>query len=1653
MAGNGYGLFAGDGGPATSASLNSPAGLTVDASGNLYIADTGNNAIRRVDAITGIITTVAGTGAAGFNGDGIPATTATLNEPSSVILNSGNLVFAELGSNRVRTIDNSGIIWTIAGNGSSSGTQNGDNGPASLAVLSHPFGLAGRPSEPLFISELTGDRVRVDGLPGSLAATAATLTSSAATSPYGAAVTLTVTLLASNGMASSASGGVYFLDGSSTLIGSAAVVNGSASITISTLALGVHNISAEYTGSAGFGGSFSPTFALTIGPPATTVLLNVNPNPPAVNQPVSLTALLTPSSATGTVNFYNGTALLGSAGVSGGTATLNLPGLAAGTYSLTAQYGGDSSHAAATSPAVNLSVRNTSSIVLTSGLNPSLSGQSVTFTSAVTPASAAGSVQFLDGGSQIGAAAIASGTASFTTSSLTSGQHSITVSYGGDANDTSAVSAVLTQTVNPLTTTTTMVQSSQNPVLAGGSVAFTASVSPSTATGTVQFLDGGIVIGAGILSGGTTSFSTSALATGTHLMTAAYSGDTANAASTSAVLSQAVRISAGLAMTITPSTVVAGQTVAIIATLNAAATGTVKFTDGSTVLATVSVAAGAASYSASFTQGSHVITAAYSGDSTRMSASSGINETVLAALGGGPDHQPESVDAGPERHLHRIRHAFRGDGGRAVSRWGAVIGTASLISGVANFSTSSLAAGSHSLTAAYGGDASDSTASSTPLSQTVKIAAGVAVASSPNPAITGQTVTITASVTPSTATGTVQFLDGATVLGTAAVSSGTAVFTTSALAQGAHVLTAAYSGDANDAAAVSSGSTQTVNPKNPTTTALSSNLNPAPVGSSVGFTATVSSGATGSVQFFDGAALLGSGSIVGTTVSLTTATLTQGTHSITAVYGGDSINAPSTSAVLTEIVKLNAGLNLLTSLNPSVVGQTVTFTATLNAAATGTVQFLDGSTVLGTATASGGSAAFSTSSLTQGSHIMSANYSGDSNYSSQVSVGITQTVNAKATTATTVTSASNPAIVGAAVAFTATVSPSTATGTVQLLDGATVLGTGTLANGAASFNISTLAVGAHAITAVYGGDAVNAGSTSAVFTETINAKAATVATVASSQNPGLVGVPVTFTAAVSPATATGTVQFLDGGTILGAGTLANGTTTFTTSSLAQGTHSITAVYAGDAADAGSTSAALSQVMKLPAGLTTGVSPSPAVAGQTVKITAAMNSGATGTVQFTDGGAVLATVPVASGAASFSTSTLSQGSHTLGVVYSGDGTYMSASASFPETVLAVSKVVVASNVNPSDVGQSVTFTASVTPSTATGTVQFYDGGTSIGAASLASGSASFSTASLGKGTHSLSAAYGGDAADAAAASATLNQIVKAAAAVSLTSSVNPSTVGQAVTFSASVTPSAATGTIQFLNGSTVLGTVNVSSGNAVFSTSSLAAGAHSITASYGGDTYDAAATSTALTQTVNVAAPAAPSNLTATASGSSQINLAWHASATSGVTYNVYGSTSAGFMPSASNRLATGVATTSYDATGLSASTAYYFRVTAVNAGGESASTHQANATTAGAFACHVSYSVTTQWNVGFGGAISIQNTGTVGITSWTLTWTWPGNQAVTESWNATYQQSGPNVTLTNESYNKQIAAGATLTGMGFNASYSGTNPAPTAFYVNGTLCH
>ena len=196
---NGLGKYAGDGGAATNASLNSPNGVVFDVAGNLYIADTGNRRIRMVNT-NGIITTVAGTNGAGYSGDGGAATTASLYGPRGVIFDaSGNLYIADTGNSRIRMVDTNGIITTVVGNGNAAFA--GDGGAATNASLSHPTGVALDASGNLYIADNGNNRIREVYLAGhpvivlaNVSVTNAGNYSVVITSPYGS-VTSAVVLL------------------------------------------------------------------------------------------------------------------------------------------------------------------------------------------------------------------------------------------------------------------------------------------------------------------------------------------------------------------------------------------------------------------------------------------------------------------------------------------------------------------------------------------------------------------------------------------------------------------------------------------------------------------------------------------------------------------------------------------------------------------------------------------------------------------------------------------------------------------------------------------------------------------------------------------------------------------------------------------------------------------------------------------------------------------------------------------------------------------------------------------------------------------------------------------------------------------------------------------------------------------------------------------------------------------------------------------------------------------------------------------------------------------------------------------------------------------------------------------------------------------
>lgn len=319
---------------------------------------------------------------------------------------------------------------------------------------------------------------------------------------------------------------------------------------------------------------------------------------------------------------------------------------------------------------------------------------------------------------------------------------------------------------------------------------------------------------------------------------------------------------------------------------------------------------------------------------------------------------------------------------------------------------SALSPGGHVITAAYSGDNNFDAATFSGPHAVDTIPTTTTEQAAPNPTSFGTQAVFTANVTsagpsgPIPGVGNVTFDDGQNVRVVPLDGSGNAVYSTSTLPVGSHTVSATYSGEAKFAVTGASV-IEVITPAviAPTTTTLTSSLNPAPFQQSVTFTATVAAGTTpavGQVSFKDGATPLGTVTLNASGVAtLTTSTLAIGSHPITASYGGGVLFAPSTGT-LTQIITTQTTTTLSSSLNPSTRGQNVTFTATVTGVSgvpTGTVNFLDSGAVLGSGTLSPLSVAtFSTTSLSVGTHTITAAYQGDTVFIPSTSAPVSQVV-------------------------------------------------------------------------------------------------------------------------------------------------------------------------------------------------------------------------------------------------------------------------------------------------------------------------------------------------------------------------------------------------------------------------------------------------------------------------------------------------------------------------------------------------------------------------------------------------------------------------------------------------------------------------------------
>jgi autotransporter-associated beta strand protein len=1012
-------------------------------------------------------------------------------------------------------------------------------------------------------------------------------------------------------------GTVTFKDGSTTLSGGTVSVipNGTvvnASVNVSLLGAGTHQINAAYSGDSNYKSSSSASLTYVVGKAGSTITV-ASTNSNAVYGTATITASVAPQFAgqpTGTVTFsINNGAITETDSLLSGVATLQQT-LGTGSYTITASYSGDNnflSNAISNSLGQTVTPATSSTAVASSATNnTSVYGQAVTFTATVTGSAGlalpAGTVTFfLDGVKQVPNVTVAGGQATLTTSALTvnGSPHSVSATFNPVTNgnyQTSSGSLTGGQTVTPDGTSSVLV-SSDNPSVVDETVTYTDTVSAAqpgsgTVQGTVKFFDGSVQIGStqtlNTVSGQqqaaiqVTYFLASSTA---HQITAVYQGDDPSGNFQGGTSNQVNQL------------------------VNPAAT-------------TTTVGSSSAQNTSTY------------GQQVTFTATISVNSPSTGTPTGSVTFYYDAQD-----NAHQLGTGTVGTVGSAQQ---------------ATYTTTAtqLPGGGHTIYAVFASNNSNIGGSTGTLTQTVNQAGTTTTdVSTDNPgAIYGQPITLTATVSATTSgigvpTGTINLYDGAVnsadLIGSGTVDTGgklALVFPNSspvraALAVGSHTITAVYQGDTNFASSTSptpqfiqtvgtastSTSVVTDTPNavygQETITATVTDTSPNSTGTPTGIVNfTITTGGTSQVvpvSLVNGVATLTSPTAVATALSATGHNPTS--YTISAAYQGDNNFSTSTGSLSgTQNVSQANSSTLLTSSstnNTSVFGQAVTFTAVVSPKApgaglpTGTVTFLNGSSPLGSAVTlqnvnGNMTASITVSNLSFGANQnITAQYSGDPNFIKGTSNTVQQTVNAAAT-ATVLSASATQVAYGQPVTLTATVSVTgagagTPQGTVTFFNGNTALGQVTLQTvgnqqqASLTTQPSDLSIGPNQLKAVYA-DTVDSnfqGSTSNFKTVAVN-PASTTTTLQSSRITPVVGHQVAFTATVSTTTTSlgtpaGNVLFTVD-TTQAIVPLTNGQAVLTlTAGLALGNHTVTAAYQGSSNFSQSTSPTLTVTVLTP----------------------------------------------------------------------------------------------------------------------------------------------------------------------------------------------------------------------------------------------------------------------------------------------------------------------------------------------------------------------------------------------------------------------------------------------------------------------------------------
>jgi len=1110
----------------------------------------------------------------------------------------------------------------------------------------------------------------------------------------------------------------------------------------------------------------------------------------------NLSTTVTPASGSftvlptsGTVTFYDGTTQLTGGSFSATTGVASVTGvlLTPGSHSITAQFSGDVNYASSTSTIQTIVVSkyqpgftiNPASIAVNYGSALPSSGDTVTMATAPGSPSApppTGTVTITAGSVVLGTFPLAGGATSYNSvavpPTLPVGVYGVQFAYSGDgnyaANSQTLASFLTIQRIAP----TCAVTSSSNPAPQNQPITFTMTcTSPTTGTpsGSVTFTDNvqSLTGAASVLMvNGIATYTTSSLQPTSHIITASYSGDV----NFYPLPNQSPSLGAP---TVNPQVVTTGTTIVTVA----ASTTTPAMGTNVTYTVTVAVPNGVPTPHASTV--------------TVVDIGSGVAICPNVSIGGSGNSATGSCTV------------------------------------LYNNSGPQVAPGVHNIDAVYTSSdtAQWNSATSAPITVTAGLQATTITPVIDNPSTTaisyGTGLTFSTVVSPHTGspvfTGAVQFVDTtggscsnttppvcvggvSTVIGTAVPNSTTGVASIPAvgnilLSGGTHIITAQFLGDANFAQSpISASLVIVVSGVAPTVTITGGPFN-VPIGGTLSIASITVVGIpgdgvpAGTVQIYSNTTLIGTATFVGNNAATATAnysfsglipmSLLPGTLDLHAAFTTSNTsytnaNSPNDGLIVTKTTTTTA---VVSSANPSVTGQLVSFTATVTptgfgTAPTGTVTFSVNGTNVSTINVSA-NGSISTATLTiptaqiplpDGANSIVATYNGDTNYNGSHSPNtagtwLVQQVNPAATTITLAPSI-NSAVVGQGVTLTAYItvnSPGTATDAAQPTGTVTFWNTisgipqnmGTFSivpapSGLANTWVATCQTGSAgppacsalpegqlSLTAVYSGDANYRTSTSTVLTQIVNKPTVVVVTVPNA-NPVIYGTAVTLTSTVTPnppgaGTPTGNLQFYDGGTLLVTEPLVAGQATYTVT-LGPGQHAIGVTYQGDANFQGYIEPSVSVLVnRIPTAISVTSSAPTAVASQVITFTAQISPNApagamqpTGQVQFTSDGATIGVNTLVSGVATITVANLMPGLHQIQAIYTGDlGWAATTSAYIPETITAAQTVTqLTSSANPSVYGQQVTFTVGVAV-TLTGTVpaagqiQLYDNAVGIG----------------------------------------------------------------------------------------------------------------------------------------------------------------------------------------------------------------------------------------------------------------------------------------------------------------------------------------------------